>query len=166
MSHPDVFMDLLNDPSRYDEQVFIGLGSNLGDKRHNINRAVDFLKKHDQIKLTDVTELVETAPWGNREQPSFINAIAVVYTRLSPLTLLSVLQYGERLLGRLEAEERWGPRVIDLDILLFGTRIVKTKDLTVPHAQILNRRFILSQLVELEDALFIPGTKDKYSDYL
>ena len=115
-------------------RAFIGLGSNLGDRRARIDAALEWLAGHERIRLGRHTEPIETPPWGVVEQPGFLNAVAEVTTSLAPEELLDELKRAERALGRTASEERWGPREIDLDILLFGDVVVECETLTVPHA--------------------------------
>ena len=138
------------------ERVFIGFGSNLGDREDNIRRAVAWLGAQSQIRLETVSRFMETPPWGVLDQPAFINAAAVVETTLSPHALLRLLKRGESDLGRAPNGLRWGPRVIDLDILLFGDRVVHTEDLMVPHPRITERVFVMMQIVELDGAVVHP----------
>ncbi|HUT77859.1 MAG TPA: 2-amino-4-hydroxy-6-hydroxymethyldihydropteridine diphosphokinase [Polyangia bacterium] len=132
------------------ERVFIGLGSNLGDRALQIERALDWLRGHSAIKLVGHTGCIETEPWGVTDQPHFLNAVAEIRTVLGPEALLAELQAAEVALGRVkEGRSRWSPREIDLDILLFGERIVETIGLTIPHPGLTERRFVLTQLLEL-----------------
>ncbi len=98
---------------------------------------------------------METDPWGVADQPRFINAVTEVQTSLSPRPLLDELKRAELELGR-QRRSRWGPREIDLDILLYNQTIIDTPELTIPHGQLTNRRFVLVQLVELDDRLIDP----------
>lgn len=139
-------------------RVFIGLGSNLGDREERIRRALEWLAFHRDMELVSHTAAVETEPWGDADQPRFLNAVAEIRTTLPPHALLAELKRAEQELGRREGGRRWGPREIDLDILLFGEAIVESAELTVPHAHLLDRPFVLVQLVELDPALAHPVT--------
>lgn len=138
-------------PSR----VFIGLGSNLGDSTAKLAEAIAWLSCHPQIELLRHTETIHTAPWGVVDQPDFVNAVAEVSTELAPLMLLDELQRAEAELGR-EPGPRWGPRVIDLDILLYGDEVVQVEVLQIPHPRLTQRRFVVEQLLELDPGLRLP----------
>ena len=129
--------------------VYIGLGSNLGDREATIRAAVDRLRAHPQIKVTAESSLIETAPVGGPAgQPTFLNGAAALETDLEPDALLDVLKGIERDLGR-RPRTRWGPREIDLDLLLFEDRVIETARLTVPHPLMAQRRFVLAPLSEI-----------------
>ena len=107
----------------------------------------------------------ETPPWGNTGQPVFLNSAVEIQTCLSPDALLRYLKAGERLLGRTPSEH-WGPRVIDMDILLFGERVVCEPSLQIPHAELPNRAFVLEPLLELNATLRHPKTQIPLATYL
>jgi 2-amino-4-hydroxy-6-hydroxymethyldihydropteridine diphosphokinase len=140
-------------------RAFIGLGSNLGNREERILGALDWLAKHSQIDLRNRTKIVETAPWGLLGQPSFLNAVAEIRTDLSPLELLGELKRAEKELGRAEEIVKWGPREIDLDILLYGEKVVDSKDLIIPHPHLLERPFVITHLLELDPDLVHPVKK-------
>lgn len=125
----------------------IGLGSNLGDPRENVRRAVRALSRIGTV--SSVSHLYASKPWGKRDQPDFCNAVALVDTQLAPRELLSQLKRIERELGRVQGE-RWGPRIIDLDILTYGEQRVNEPDLQIPHPRLYERAFALVPLAELE----------------
>jgi 2-amino-4-hydroxy-6-hydroxymethyldihydropteridine diphosphokinase len=131
--------------------AYIGLGSNLGDREAMITQAADLI---DAVRLSTIHE---TAPWGYADQPSFLNAVAEVDTALEPRALLDRLLAVEHELGRERTGPRWGPRVIDLDLLLYGDRVVDEPGLTVPHPRLLERAFALEPLAELAPSHEIPG---------
>lgn len=136
-----------------DTTAYIGLGSNLGDRQGFINKAVDMLRRIDGIKVTSVSDLLETAPLLHPNQPKYINAVVQIKTSLTPENLLSKSQDIENSLGRTRGE-KWGPRTIDLDILLFGSQIINSPKLNVPHPQMYLRSFVLKGLCQF-DAQFI-----------
>ena len=140
-------------------RVFIGLGSNLGDRFAQVEGAIAWLASHPEIALLRRTELIETDPWGREDQPRFVNAVAEVETRLDPDALLDALKRGEKLLGREESAVRWGPRAIDMDILLYGQEIVETGRLSIPHPHLADRPFVVDQLLSLDGALFHPALR-------
>ena len=130
--------------------VFLGLGGNVGDRRGFLERAIAWIEAHPRIGLLDRTGLVETAPWGRADQPAFLNGVVRVVTDLAPRALLVELKRAEEALGRTSAGAvRWGPREIDLDILLYGDEVVDEPDLVIPHPRLVDRRFVLEQLLEL-----------------
>ena len=134
--------------------AYVGLGSNLGDREGTLRRALEALGR--QVDVTAVSSFRETDPVGLLEQPRFVNAAARVETELSPRDLLDVLLAVERELGR-ERRERWGPRTIDLDLLLYGDESLDEPGLTLPHPRLHERRFALEPLAELDPALVVPG---------
>ena len=131
--------------------AYVGLGSNLGDREATIRRAIAALPG-----VVAVSELRETDPVGVTEQPAFVNGAVALETELSPRELLDSLLAVERDLGR-ERRERWGPRTIDLDLLLYGGEMVAEPGLTVPHPSLHERRFVLEPLAELDPQLVVPG---------
>jgi 2-amino-4-hydroxy-6-hydroxymethyldihydropteridine diphosphokinase len=131
--------------------AYVGLGSNLGDREALIRRAAEL------IGASRLSSLYETEPWGYVDQPSFLNAAAEVETRLAPRSLLDYLLDVERRLGRERVGHRWGPRTIDLDLLLYGEEVVDEPGLQVPHPRLLEREFALRPLAELIPAHKIPG---------
>ncbi len=136
-----------------DITAYIGLGSNLGDRHGFIRKAVEMLRKIPSIKVNGISDLLETAPLPDLNQPKYINAVAQIKTSLSPENLLSKLLDIENSLGRTR-NEKWGPRTIDLDMLLFGSQIINSLKLTIPHPQMHLRSFILKGLCQF-DAQFI-----------
>ncbi len=131
--------------------AYIGLGSNLGDRRASIERALE------RLRPLRVSSIVETEPWGRADQPTFLNAVAEIVTDLEPEALMTRLAAIERDLGRARAE-RWGPRTIDLDLLLYGDAEIRGDNLTVPHPRLTQRRFVLEGLAELCPDRAVPGT--------
>jgi deoxyguanosine kinase len=135
------------------ETAYIGLGSNLGDRHGFINKAVEMLRQSAGIEVIGVSDLLETAPLLNLGQSNYINAVAQIKTSLSPENLFSKLQDIENSLSRTR-NEKWGPRTIDLDLLLFGSQIINSPALTIPHPQMHLRSFVLKGLCRF-DAQFI-----------
>ena len=137
---------------------FVGLGANLGDPRGQIERALELLAAEDGVELVAVSTLRETEPVGYENQPAFLNGAAELRTSLSARELLGRLLAIERRLGRVRGEgPRFGPRTIDLDLLLHGDEIVAEPGVVVPHPRLHERRFALEPLAELDPALEIPG---------
>lgn len=140
-------------------RAFIGLGSNVGDRLQFLRRAVQHLSETSGVQVRDVSSVYETEPVGPAAQAWFLNAVAAVDTSMSPVTLLHQTQAIERALGR-ETPYHWGPRTIDLDILLHGSTQVRTATLTIPHAELCHRAFVMIPLLELEPGLVLPdGTQ-------
>ena len=130
------------------ERVFLGLGSNEGDVQANLLRAIEELKKLDGTSLEASSTFVETEPWGVTDQPCFLNAVIEIRTALEPSELLSAIKLIEGALGR-KSTYRWGPRVIDIDILVYGHRTVVTPELVIPHPYATQRDFIIMPLREI-----------------
>ncbi|MBM2823773.1 MAG: 2-amino-4-hydroxy-6-hydroxymethyldihydropteridine pyrophosphokinase [Thermoleophilia bacterium] len=137
-------------------RAYVGLGANLGNRRGTLQQAVSLLAAVDGVDVLAVSELRETDPVGVVDQPRFLNGAAALETTLSARELLDTLLAIERSLGR-ERVERWGPRTVDLDLLLYGTEIVDDPGLRVPHPRLHERRFALEPLAELDPELVIPG---------
>jgi 2-amino-4-hydroxy-6-hydroxymethyldihydropteridine diphosphokinase len=136
-------------------RAYIGIGANLGDREATIRRALELLARH--MSVVAVSTLRETEPWGVADQPPFLNGAAAVETDLRPRALLETLLAIERQLGRTRAGERWGPRTIDLDLLLYGDEEIDEPGLTVPHPRLHEREFALEPLAELDPGLELPG---------
>jgi 2-amino-4-hydroxy-6-hydroxymethyldihydropteridine diphosphokinase len=137
---------------------FVGLGANLEDSRAHIERAVDLLAAEDGVELVAVSHLRETDPVGYEDQPRFLNGAAELRTSLDARELLDRLLAIERRLGRVRGKgPRFGPRTIDLDLLLYGDEQIDEPGLAVPHPRLHERRFALEPLAELDPALEIPG---------
>jgi 2-amino-4-hydroxy-6-hydroxymethyldihydropteridine diphosphokinase len=137
-------------------RAYVGLGANLGPREETLRRALELLRRSPEVDVLAVSELRETEPVGVIEQPRFLNGAAALQTSLSARELLDLLLEVERSLGRVRAE-RWGPRLIDLDLLLFGAETIDEPGLHVPHPHLHERRFALEPLAELDPELVIPG---------
>lgn len=137
--------------------VYVGLGANLGDREATIRLALARLDAHEEIDVQRVSRLRETEPVGYEEQPRFLNGVARLQTGLEPRELLAVLLDLERDLGRTRHGPPLGPRTIDLDILLYDSRIVDEPELQIPHPRMAERVFVLEPLVELDPGLEVPG---------
>jgi 2-amino-4-hydroxy-6-hydroxymethyldihydropteridine diphosphokinase len=132
--------------------AYVGLGSNLGDREATIRRAAAL------IGATRLSTIIETEPWGYEDQPRFLNAVAEVETPLAARPFLEQLLDVERLLGRERAGPQWGPRTIDLDLLLYGDEELDEPGLVVPHPHLQERLFVLEPLAELVPSRTIPGS--------
>ena len=136
--------------------AYVGLGANLGAREETLHRAVELLGAADGVDVLAVSQLHETEPVGVVDQPPFLNGAVAIETARAPRDLLDLLLEIERLLGRVR-DERWGPRTIDLDLLVYGDEVVDEPGLRVPHPRLHERRFALEPLVELEPELDVPG---------
>ncbi len=146
-------------------KAYIGLGSNMGDKNNNIKQALEYIEKQRGIKITKCSSLINTKPWGYMEQDDFINAVIEVSTFLEPEELLEVLLEIEKILGR-ERTIKWGPRSIDLDILMYDQFITHEDNLIIPHPRMHEREFVLKSLVEIAPHLIHPVLKRSMSDLI
>lgn len=144
--------------------VYIGIGSNLGDRESNLFAAVDALRRMDALCVRRCSSIYESSPVGP-PQPRFLNAVVEIETTLEPLRLLSLLKQVEVDLGR-QRRKRWGPREIDLDILLWEGQVVAEPSLQVPHLELHKRRFALEPLCELAPLLEHPVTGERMCDLL
>jgi 2-amino-4-hydroxy-6-hydroxymethyldihydropteridine diphosphokinase len=131
--------------------AFVGLGANLGDREKKIRRAAELLE------ASRLSTIRETEPWGLVDQPAFLNAVAELDTELTPHALLDRLLDVERELGRVRGGPRWGPRTIDLDLLLYGERTIHEPGFDVPHPRMHERLFVLEPLAELAPDAVVPG---------
>ena len=138
-------------------RAYIGLGANLGQKEVTILRAVDLLGAESGIEVLELSQLRETEPVGVVDQPAFLNGAVALETSLSAWELLDVMLRIEQELGRVRDDARWGPRTIDLDLLVYGDEVIDEPGLRVPHARLHERKFALEPLAELEPELDIPG---------
>ena len=129
--------------------AFIGFGSNLGNRRANIKKAISILKNNPRVKIKRISSFCETLPVGGPKQGKFLNGAIKIETSISPRELLFFLKDVERQAGRKPSRIRWGPRVIDLDILLYGKRIISEPDLKIPHPYLAERTFVLKPLTEI-----------------
>lgn len=136
--------------------VYLSLGGNLGDPAESMASALRILDAHEAIRVVRVSSLYRTPPWGKLDQPDFLNAAAQLSTRLEPRAMLELCLDAERQLKRVR-EERWGPRLIDIDILTYGDQIIHEAGLEVPHPRMLERAFVLAPLAEIAPDVAIGG---------
>jgi 2-amino-4-hydroxy-6-hydroxymethyldihydropteridine diphosphokinase len=139
------------------ENAYIGLGSNLADPSVQVEAGLRALANLPQTRLVARSRLYRSAPWGRADQPEFVNAAAALETDLSPRKLLNELLAIERASGRERDGTRWGPRVLDLDILVYGDRRIAEPGLYVPHPHLHERAFALVPLAEIAPELDVPG---------
>jgi 2-amino-4-hydroxy-6-hydroxymethyldihydropteridine diphosphokinase len=137
-------------------RAYIGLGANLGDREATLRSAIELLGAEPGVEVVAVSTLRETDPVGYLDQPRFLNGAAALETTLEPRELLERLLAVERALGRNRGGPRYGPRTVDLDLLLFGDRVVDEPGLTVPHPRLAERAFALEPLLELDPGLVLP----------
>jgi 2-amino-4-hydroxy-6-hydroxymethyldihydropteridine diphosphokinase len=128
-------------------QVFLSLGSNVGNRKTNLAAALKRLSAGNTIEKS--SSVYETEPWGNHKQPSFLNQVVIMQTVLGPEVLLSRIHDFEKQLGRKPSTEKYAPRPIDIDILFYNNQIITTPDLMIPHPLIHSRRFVLVPLAEI-----------------
>ena len=139
-------------------RAYVGVGANLGDRAGAIRRAIELLAAAPGVEVVAVSTLRETEPWGPVEQPPYLNGAVALDTDLGPRALLDLLLDVERRLGRDRAtEERWGPRTLDLDLLVQGDLVRDEPGLTLPHPLLHERRFALEPLADLDPCLVVPG---------
>jgi 2-amino-4-hydroxy-6-hydroxymethyldihydropteridine diphosphokinase len=139
------------------DRAYVGLGANVGSREDTLRLAVGLLDDEDGIRVVRISTLRETDAVGVVDQPPFLNGAAEIDTTLGPRELLDVLLRVERVLGRVREGERWGPRTVDLDLLVFGDCVLEEPGLTIPHPRLHERRFALEPLAELDPGLVVPG---------
>ncbi|MBM7555189.1 2-amino-4-hydroxy-6-hydroxymethyldihydropteridine diphosphokinase [Halanaerobacter jeridensis] len=138
------------------DKAYLGLGTNIGEREKNLRAAVAHIKKTTDVEVTEVSSIYETEPWGYEEQNQFLNLCLKIKTDLKPQELLEKCQQIEKRMGR-KREEKWGPRIIDIDILIYDNLEVNTSKLVIPHPRIQERAFVLVPLQELDSNLMIKG---------
>ena len=136
-------------------RAFLSLGSNLGDRAATLDAALRELEASGEVRVVRRSSLYATAPVGKTDQPEFYNLAVEVETALAPEALLDRCQAVERHLGRVRGE-RWGPRTVDVDILLYDRQVVSTERLIIPHPELLRRRFVLDPLLEIAPDAALP----------
>ena len=137
-------------------RAFIGLGGNLDNPMMRLKLARNEIASAQGIAESKFSSLYRSAPLGPSSQPDYVNAVMAIDTHLDPLSLLDILQAIEIRFGRVRAGERWGPRTLDLDLLVYGDRTIKTERLVVPHPEISEREFVIYPLYEIAPHLEIP----------
>ncbi|WP_431802023.1 2-amino-4-hydroxy-6-hydroxymethyldihydropteridine diphosphokinase [Halobacillus andaensis] len=141
-------------------KAYIALGSNLQEREQFLTEAIDLIKGHEQINLKNTSSIYETEPVGYTDQNCFLNAVIEVDTSLEPLVLLDYCQQIEEELGR-KRVIKWGPRTIDLDILLYNQENMKDERLTIPHPHMHERAFVMVPLAELNPGIYIPASGER-----
>jgi len=136
--------------------VFLGLGSNVGDRKKNIRTAIDYISTNNKINVLKLSSIYESPPWGYKNQENFYNQVIRIETQLEPYELLVFIKSIEKKMGR-QTTIKWGPRNIDIDILIFDDIIIKGDFLNIPHRYLLKRCFWLVGLCEIDKNLNILG---------
>jgi len=147
-------------------RVFIGVGANEGDRSANISQAIKALSVVDGIQLVQMATLIDTEPLGGPPQGPYLNTVVEIDTALAPHELLNALKAIEQRLGRLPQSERWGPRPIDLDLLLYADQVIAAAELTVPHPRMHERQFVLEPLAQIAPDVVHPVLKQSTSELL
>ncbi len=145
--------------------AYLGLGANLGEPLQQLREALRLLTGADEVEVSRVSGFYRNPPLGPKNQPWYVNAVARVRTRLGPEELLRLLQQIEMAMGRVRGE-RWGPRLIDLDLLLYNGEVIFTPDLVVPHPEMHRRVFVLAPLAEIAPRAWHPVLHKSVSDLL
>ena len=138
-------------------QAWLGLGANLQQPVLQLKEAVQRLGQVAGIEVIQVSSFYRTPPWGDEQQDDFVNAVMQIDTSLDPFNLLQCMQSIENDMGRQRSGSRWGPRLIDIDLLMFGNQTISSTELLVPHPHMHARAFVLLPLAELNEGLEIPG---------
>ena len=146
------------------EKVYISIGSNLGDKLKTINSAIEMIEEHEII-VTSISPYYTTEPWGNENQNEFLNCAVEIETNFSPWELLCIFQEIELSLGK-DIKVRWGERTIDIDIVLFGEKIIYEKKLIIPHPRYHKRNFVLIPLCDISKDIIDPLSKNNIGSLL
>ncbi|WP_018692039.1 2-amino-4-hydroxy-6-hydroxymethyldihydropteridine diphosphokinase [Algicola sagamiensis] len=144
---------------------YIGIGANLNDPKNQVLRAIEAIRAIPKVNHVSASSLYGSQPMGPQDQPDYINAVVAVETTLSPHDLLHACQHIEQEHGRVRKAERWGPRALDLDMILYGNQVIETEELTVPHYGMKVRSFVLYPLAEIAPDLTLPD-KTALSDLL
>jgi len=147
------------------EKIFLLIGTNVGDLKSNLLKAQKHLEKH-KVKIIKKSKIYKTKPWGNDNQPDFLNIALEVECNYKPLRLLHTLKKIESSMGRKKTGRRWGPRIIDIDILFYGSQIMKRKDLVIPHKEFYNRPFAIKLLAEIAPDFVPPQSEKQVKNYL
>lgn len=136
--------------------AYIGLGSNLADPQRQIQLAIEAIKQIESSEICQISSLYYSRPMGPQDQPDYMNAVLALETQLSAIALLDQLQAIENKAGRVRKENRWGARILDLDILLFDDQVINNERLTVPHYGMKEREFVLIPLAQINPQLRLP----------
>jgi 2-amino-4-hydroxy-6-hydroxymethyldihydropteridine diphosphokinase len=147
------------------DEIFLLLGTNRGELKTNLLTALDELENQD-IAIVKKSKIYKTKPWGTCDQPDFLNIAVEVECEHTPKELLRVIKNIEAKMGRKEPVVRWGPRIIDIDILFYGNHVVHDEDLTIPHKEFYNRPFAIKPLSDISPEFTPPFSSKKVKDYV
>ena len=145
---------------------FLSLGSNMGDRLIYLDKANLLIANHPQIDIISQSKVYETSPMENKNQDYFLNQVIEIRTKILPLELLSIIQGIEYEMGRQKTAERYGPRIIDIDILAFDSTVINKKELTIPHAKIKFRKFILKPWTDIASNYILPNSNNTIKELL
>ena len=145
------------------ETAYLGLGSNIGDALENIHQAASRLMQSSSLHIVKSSSYYHTRPWGKTDQEDFINAVVQIETELTPRELLELCLTIEKQMGRIR-DEKWGPRIIDIDILCFGAKILKEPDLIIPHPYLQERAFVLVPFNEIAPDYIHPVLQQRVAE--
>lgn len=137
--------------------AWLGLGANLQQPLRQLKDAILRIEQTAGVGELQLSSFYKTPPWGDKDQPDFINAVVRIETSLTPIELLHQMQSIENDMGRVRKDRRWGPRLIDIDVLLYADQSIKSEELNVPHPCMHERAFVLLPLCDLDPAIVIPG---------
>ena len=137
--------------------VYVALGANLGEPLQQAENAIAAIEQIPQTSVIKISPFYRSKPLGPQDQPDYLNAVIKIITELSPLALLKALQTIELNLGRVRKANRWGPRTLDLDILLYYSHVIQSEELTIPHYDMYNREFVLYPLFDIAPDLILPN---------
>ncbi len=146
-------------------KVYIGIGSNIGDRKSNFKKAISFFNNEPGVEVIEVSDFYDTKPVGGPPQENYLNGVLRAETELSPKELLKCLKKIEKEMGRISAEKDF-PRIIDLDILLYGNECIREEELEVPHPRMHERSFVLEGMVQIAPGVIHPGLGKKMKELL
>ncbi|MCP5061112.1 MAG: 2-amino-4-hydroxy-6-hydroxymethyldihydropteridine diphosphokinase [Ignavibacteriae bacterium] len=146
-------------------KVYLGLGSNVGDRKENFRKVISSFNKNKSISHLRIASIYETKPYGGIEQENFLNTVVYFETCFAPEEIFELTKNLENEIGRIK-RKNWGPREIDIDILLFNDLVYKDEKLSIPHKDLLNRDFVLIPLLELNENLIYPKEKKEIKQFL
>jgi len=146
-------------------KVFLGLGSNIGNKKNNINKVIEFFRFDNRFNELQQSSIYETKAYGNIKQENFLNGVISFYTNITLDVLFDIVKELENRIGR-KKREKWGPREIDIDILLYGDSVVRNDKLSIPHKDLLNRDFVIVPLIEIDETIIHPVKKKNIKSFL
>ncbi len=146
-------------------KAFLSLGSNEGDSRAHLRKAIMAIRQLEKSQVDGISKLYRTAAWGKKDQPDFLNLVVSLSTFLEPEVLMESLILIEEKLGRVR-KEKWGQRIIDIDILLYGNEKINLEKLSIPHPEMQNRKFVLVPLMDLDPQIFHPVLKKNMAQLL